>query len=65
MQYSFEITKLTGEHGLITACSLPDIIRKKNNYRRSPFFKGSHFSKIFSTTDKVSFGIGDMARFKL
>jgi hypothetical protein len=64
MEYAFEITKLSGERRLIKACSLQDIIRRKNNYRRSPFFKGSHFSRIFSQRDSVGFSLGDMANLR-
>ena len=63
-EYAFEITKLTGERRLIKACSLPEIQRKKNNYRRSPFFKGSYFSKIFSIGERVTFTLGDNMRWK-
>jgi hypothetical protein len=60
MQFYFIIRKLTGEQRVIKAFSLQDIIRKKNNYRRSPHFKGSYFSKIFSDAEPMQFNVGDM-----
>lgn len=64
MRYWFEIKKLDGSFRKIASNSLDEIKRKKNNYRRSPWFQGAYISQIRSEPLPFKISLGDMVTIK-
>lgn len=62
--YWFDIIRFDGTKKRIVSSSLSDIVRMKNNYRRSPHFKSAYISRISSNMSIKPLQLGSMARWK-